>query len=313
MGFEISGKGWLCLSKPLDEHQRVGEGYADESGESYVWKAELGNGRRISSGDVIAIWDGHRLVGVSRIEGEIEEFESPRQFFGCPQCARSDVKARKGKSPRYRCAACSWTGEEPIVRVESVTYRRASFGAGWTEVEHFVSAATCRSLSVRPKSQLSLRDLDMAKLSSVLEAESPRVSTVFARRDADIQGGHVLRTVRTRVGQDKFREALLGRFGSVCAFSGPQPEVALEAAHLYSYSTEGVHHADGGLLMRRDIHRLFDKGLLGIDPEKDCVVLHSELKSFPLYSTLEGMPVAVELQRLTKDWLATHCEQFGLK
>jgi N-acyl homoserine lactone hydrolase len=40
----------------------------------------------------------------------------------------------------------------------------------------------------------------------------------------------------------------------------------LEAAHLYSYAASGVHHLDGGLLMRRDVHRLFDLGHHAVRP-----------------------------------------------
>lgn len=72
--------------------------------------------------------------------------------------------------------------------------------------------------------------------------------------------------MRVRVGQAEFRLRLLARYGNVCAFSGPSPTAALEAAHLYSYAAEGRHHDDGGFLLRRDLHRLFDLGLLAVEP-----------------------------------------------
>ena len=71
--------------------------------------------------------------------------------------------------------------------------------------------------------------------------------------------------IRTRVGQPAFRAGLFEKFGNVCAFTGIQPEEVLEAAHLYSYARIGEHKESGGILLRRDIHSLFDRGLIGVD------------------------------------------------
>jgi hypothetical protein len=51
-------RGWLCDSKENEDQRREAEGYPDLLGETYVWKADLANGLNVSSGDVIAIWDG---------------------------------------------------------------------------------------------------------------------------------------------------------------------------------------------------------------------------------------------------------------
>jgi hypothetical protein len=61
---------------------------------------------------------------------------------------------------------------------------------------------------------------------------------------------------------------------------------ALEACHLYSYAEIGRHDIEGGLLLRRDLHRLFDQGLL--------------------YAALQGQPLHVRLTAQQHDWLALH-------
>jgi hypothetical protein len=43
------------------------------------------------------------------------------------------------------------------------------------------------------------------------------------REDERIPGGHSVGLSKTRVGQQRFREAMLGRYGEACAFTGPQP------------------------------------------------------------------------------------------
>jgi hypothetical protein len=81
---------------------------------------------------------------------------------------------------------------------------------------------------------------------------------------------------------------LLDAFGSVCAFTGPAPAPALEACHLYSYSAVGEHHTHGGLLLRRDVHRLFDLGYLAVNPYTLAIDVADALRTFPIYTSLDG-------------------------
>jgi putative restriction endonuclease len=46
----------------------------------------------------------------------------------------------------------------------------------------------------------------------------------------------------------------------------------LEAAHIRPYGEGGEHRIDNGLLLRRDLHALFDRGYLTVSPEMDVVV-----------------------------------------
>ena len=48
---------------------------------------------------------------------------------------------------------------------------------------------------------------------------------------------------------------------------GERRRPRLDAAHLYSYADIGSHLDRGGLMVRKDIHRLFDTGDLAINPE----------------------------------------------
>jgi hypothetical protein len=95
--------------------------------------------------------------------------------------------------------------------------------------------------------------------------------------------------------------------------SGPAPEPALEAAHLYSYARIGKHEDDGGLLLRRDLHALFDRGLIAIDPANRTVVVADELKPFPALAALSGADLQIELSRRQVKWLRERWEEYGLK
>ncbi len=86
----------------------------------------------------------------------------------------------------------------------------------------------------------------------------------------------VANIVRRR-GQPGFRRQLLKLYKSQCAISGCTVEEALEAAHIVPYSGEDTNHPANGLLLRSDLHTLFDLGLIAIDTEKMTVLLSSEL------------------------------------
>ena len=126
-----------------------------------------------------------------------------------------------------------------------------------------------------------------------------------------INGGHTVRQVSVRIGQPAFRAELIRRYGLVCAFTGPAPAEALEACHLYSYAEIGRHHADGGLLLRRDLHRLFDQGLLAVNGDGTVDVVDS-LKGYELYGALQGKALQVSTTPAQRDWLATHWAEFRL-
>ena len=123
-----------------------------------------------------------------------------------------------------------------------------------------------------------------------------------------ILGGHGERVVRVRMGQAAFRSKLLASYGPVCAFTGPTPPAALEAAHLYSYAKIGVHHDQGGLLIRRDLHRLFDAGLLAVNPETVRVDVSPELGIYKSYTLLHDDELRVELTSRQREWLAAHSQ-----
>jgi hypothetical protein len=95
---------------------------------------------------------------------------------------------------------------------------------------------------------------------------------------------------RVRRGQTRFRKNLLKLYGGRCAVSGWGPESVLEAAHIQFHSRSGLNRSDNGILLRSDLHSLFDDGLLRIDPAALSVVLDPSLSNTPYWS-LNGAPL----------------------
>lgn len=89
----------------------------------------------------------------------------------------------------------------------------------------------------------------------------------------------VERAIRIRRGQEKFRAQLLTKYGSRCLVTGSKVVAILEAAHINPYRSQHDHHEANGLLLRADIHTLFDLDLLGIHPETLEIELADRIKA----------------------------------
>ncbi|WP_345118984.1 HNH endonuclease signature motif containing protein, partial [Ornithinibacter aureus] len=68
-----------------------------------------------------------------------------------------------------------------------------------------------------------------------------------------------------RVGQQAFKSLVLTSYHRRCAITGNRVEPVLQAAHIRPVAENGQHRVDNGLLLRSDVHILFDRGYLGID------------------------------------------------
>jgi putative restriction endonuclease len=69
---------------------------------------------------------------------------------------------------------------------------------------------------------------------------------------------------KVRVGQGSFRLLITDAYRRRCAVSGERTVPVLEAAHIKPYAESGPHAIANGLLLRSDIHRLFDRGYITV-------------------------------------------------
>jgi putative restriction endonuclease len=84
-----------------------------------------------------------------------------------------------------------------------------------------------------------------------------------------------LRVVFLRRGQAAFRRALLNAYEKRCAITGRTMEAVLEAAHIVPYNGDDTNRCNNGLLLRADIHTLFDLGLLWVNREMKIEVANA--------------------------------------
>lgn len=84
-------------------------------------------------------------------------------------------------------------------------------------------------------------------------------------RDQDDKVFRIRREVLQRTGQAKFRDLIRSAYVNTCAISGAFEQSALVAAHILPVKNKGRHSVNNGLLLRADLHNLFDSGLISID------------------------------------------------
>lgn len=107
-----------------------------------------------------------------------------------------------------------------------------------------------------------------AELLEVVQARIARITSTNAaveENDTERYGNEYLTHVR--LGQGSFRILVTDAYHRRCAVTNEKTLPALEAAHIKSYSKNGPHRTNNGLLLRADIHRLFDDGYVTLDPD----------------------------------------------
>ena len=95
----------------------------------------------------------------------------------------------------------------------------------------------------------------------------------------------IYRQIVARQGQAGFRAVLLEAYQGRCAITGYDAAVALEGAHLRPYRGPESNTVTNGLLLRADIHTLFDLRLLAADPITRNIVI-SKLLAGTQYEVL---------------------------
>lgn len=123
------------------------------------------------------------------------------------------------------------------------------------------------------------------------EAKAAEASGSYSPADEVDERQRVLAAIVRRRGQPAFRKALLDAYGGRCAMTGCDVVDALEAAHIRPYSGQSSSVVSNGLLLRADVHTLFDLYLIAVDPVSLQVSLAPALRQSS-YSDLVGKELA---------------------
>ena len=177
-------------------------------------------------------------------------------------------------------------------RMQNISYVLDGLSLQWIDglkpaknVGQDVAARLVKLIEVRPFPQQS-RAPTLDQVTQDAETEG-----AFNPGTVSDQRTRLLASIVRRRGQPAFRAALIKAYAGRCAVTGCDVLDALEAAHIFPYLDGETNAVSNGLLLRADIHTLFDLRLIAVDPDARTVLIAPSLRG-SAYASLEGIPLA---------------------
>lgn len=121
----------------------------------------------------------------------------------------------------------------------------------------------------------------------------------------------VLKEVVLRQGQTRFRTGLINAYEARCAFTQCAVLPTLEAAHITPYLGAATNRTENGLLLRADVHTLWDLGLVAIHPESNLICVAASILDDG-YRALQGKSPFEPKSVLSKPSYAALQQQWGI-
>ena len=142
-----------------------------------------------------------------------------------------------------------------------------------------------------------VRELFLAEAENLLGRENLQLQTSEENQDEHFGDQYherirVFAELTRRRGQGVFRKRLLEAYQGRCCITGCLDQAVLDAAHIIPYSQTVSNVISNGLILRTDLHALFDEDLLGIEPSTMTVHL-SESITDREYLRLNGIKVQI--------------------
>ncbi|MGW6287965.1 HNH endonuclease [Streptomyces sp. NPDC055107] len=292
------GSAWSFLVTGDDRQFQGNAGYEDVVEESYSYDSTVSNHQHVAVGDLVVVRNGKEALGAGWVEALQVLPDQEKVRRRCPFCESTGFKERATMRPRFWCSRCKKAFDDPVVETLPVTTFRAHYGGTWQPLDGCLDKVQLSELSPSRSHQQSIKKMYRQRTLEAIRARGIRfpgrreVCAEGAHRPQELPGGSRRATASVRRGQDGFRKALVRQYGLICAVTGAAPAEVLEAAHLRPFSDTQHHRVEEGLMLRSDVHRLFDSGLLAIDSH---LVVHvaPSLAGHELYSALEGTPLHI--------------------
>jgi hypothetical protein len=124
---------------------------------------------------------------------------------------------------------------------------------------------------------------------ATLKEWSKGFALIPEERDEDVQFGR--REVKQRKRQREFQVRVMRAYGGRCAISHCSDSTVLDAAHIVPVEYRGKHSLGNSLLLRTDLHRLFDRRLITVRSNQTIKV--DRLVADEPYRALEGSKIVL--------------------
>jgi hypothetical protein len=289
---------WLLITLTEDENQQYSANgvYSDKLSERYEYQNRVANSRNLSIDHIVLLRNTTQLLGVARIKRIDSRIEKQEQLC-CPICNTTKFYLRENKQPKYRGNRCGHEFDIPAIKTVAQEKFTAYFGDTFVPAVGAVSIQALRQACPKYNKQASILRLDFTKIEATLIRNAPDVAKLLTKKshllsaqaddfeqDNTSYSGYcptdsdnreiVNRQIKARRGQPEFRKALRSRYGDRCMVTGCKLLKIVEAAHISPYRSPDDNHPENGLLLRADLHTLFDLNLMGIHPESLTIHFH---------------------------------------
>ena len=276
---------WVLKSvSDKDQSYKSNDGYGDELSVKYVYDNNVANSKQLSSGDIAVIIDKEQVLGLAKIS-RITQEKAKKEIRRCPECQSTNYEERKTKLPKFKCNR-GHEFENPDSNEVDITRFEAYYNDAFIQpyariktslIRPYYSKNYNRNMSIQRIDDKFLKKYYSQEFEKLLNypfyPEATQALNHVAESNQEyVSNGkderhRITRDILARRGQRKFRDELIKVYGERCMVTGCSILDIVEAAHINPYRGENDHHISNGLLLRADIHTLFDLDLLGINPE----------------------------------------------
>ena len=310
----------VLIRRLPERHQEALRWFVERAGQEHPWPQPL---ETVSETTLLASkakgiykpkWSRYALSVRQTLGGSYPDLDPVTRADGTWSYAyfqeNEDPAARDKEFTNRGLVAC-WRDKVPVGVMRQVAGRPnvryrilgVALVAGWDAGYFFLEGFSTGGISRGPGPAAQI-DLIMG-----IQETADDASEMFDPASIEDARERILRSIVRRRGQLSFRRALLELCGSRCAVTGCSVEEVLEAAHITPYRGDPTNHPTNGLLLRSDIHVLFDLGLVSVEPETRRVVVAPELRHTD-YADLQGKQLAEPRDRSRRPTGAALAEHY---
>jgi putative restriction endonuclease len=302
---ETTSRLWILKSKGEESSFGGNTGYADNPVAEYVYDTNVPNCGKVKEGDHVIITDKKFIKGYAVITSIRIKENVPKTIYRCPKCKTHEHYERKTIQPKYKCRKkheFDLPDEKHIVVNEFTAHYGTTFvpAISGTSVKildpyylnrniyYSIQAADTRFFDEQmPGLWKGIQRIRPVKtLVSAANVPPYQLNDIDARKRKN-------RNVVVRSGQSKFKSELIKYYDHYCMITGCDIQEAIEASHIFPYRGKNDNNPRNGLLLRTDLHELFDADLLGIDPGSMTVQLHPRLIN-SYYTKWQGSKIVID-------------------
>jgi putative restriction endonuclease len=218
---------------------------------------------------------GNRIVGVGFLSGWASlRVSQAWEIFG-PDNGCDSMAEMQARIAKYRRAAVI----EPDPEIGCIMLRDVTFSDPQTAPpappDWSANIVQGKTYDLAQQSGSYVEDLLLQLLATSAAPQHPDAQAP-ALVPGPIYGDPRLTSVR--VGQRAFKALVQEAYGRRCAITGDKIVPVLQAAHIRPITNDGDNRVDNGLLLRSDVHTLFDRGYLGVHPDAKTLLVSPRLR-----------------------------------